>query len=607
MSKKYIHYCWFGDKQFPKLGKKCLASWKKYLPDFEIKKWTEDNVDLEECAFVKEAYENKKWAFVADYVRAKVLKEYGGIYFDTDMEILKKIDKLLEDETFLGIEESGYVAVGVWYEKQPNAVLPTKLLNFYQEQEKFEKDDLQKIAIPKIISKVLEENGFDYQNKGLQKLDHDIVIYPREYFYPYSFNRTNNLFTDNTCMIHYYDASWLPPKERIENTMIRYIGTKNTKKLLASYRLVKKSTIGTAKKILYDFVKARRKKIDRKYYASMKIDEKYEKRLNDTLMQIRKYKNKNYIIFHNKNWLGVTSATKELFDNIVDCGELYRKSDIEKIGNEIIDNNISQVFFSSLSMGQDDLIKYIKAKNKKIKIKVYWHGSHSQVLDVYGWERNVEIIKLHKKGYIDVFASCKESLNKFYLNQNYKAKFLTNKVTTNVKPLSKENRNGIKVGIYAAKCDDWRKNMFTQIASISLVENAEIDMVPLNETAIDYSNIIGAKISGLDKPLSRDKLIERMSLNDVNLYVTFSECAPMLPLESLEMGVPCITGNNHHYFKNNELEKYLVIKNEDNPEEIKEKIELCIKNKDKIIELYNKFKKENLKESQKQVKEFIEM
>ena len=91
---KYIHYCWFGGKPLPKLAKKCIKSWKKYLPDYEIIEWNENNVDLEECAFIKEAYENKKWAFVADYARTKAIYEMGGIYFDTDMLITKPIDFL---------------------------------------------------------------------------------------------------------------------------------------------------------------------------------------------------------------------------------------------------------------------------------------------------------------------------------------------------------------------------------------------------------------------------------------------------------------------------------------------------------------------------------
>ena len=93
---KIIHYIWFGGNPISELTKKCIATWKKYLPDFEIKEWNENNFDVTQCPFVKEAFEQKKWAFVADYTRFKVLEEYGGIYLDTDMEITADISKFLE-------------------------------------------------------------------------------------------------------------------------------------------------------------------------------------------------------------------------------------------------------------------------------------------------------------------------------------------------------------------------------------------------------------------------------------------------------------------------------------------------------------------------------
>ena len=145
---KYIHYCWFGEKPLPKLAKKCIKSWEKYLPDFKIIKWSEDNVDLSECAFIKGAYENKKWAFVADYVRCKALKEMGGIYFDTDMEVTKDISNLLENKTFLGVEDTGYVAVGVWFEQNKNAYLPRELLKKYQSFKEFDSENVSSFSIP---------------------------------------------------------------------------------------------------------------------------------------------------------------------------------------------------------------------------------------------------------------------------------------------------------------------------------------------------------------------------------------------------------------------------------------------------------------------------
>ena len=115
--KKYIHYCWFGGKPLPKLAKKCIKSWKKYLPDFEIIEWNEQNFDINITNFSRDAFKNKKWAFVSDVARIYALKEYGGIYFDTDMIVTKNIDELLKDEVFAGWESEFNVAVGVLYSK----------------------------------------------------------------------------------------------------------------------------------------------------------------------------------------------------------------------------------------------------------------------------------------------------------------------------------------------------------------------------------------------------------------------------------------------------------------------------------------------------------
>ena len=602
MENKYIHYCWFGDKPLPKLAKKCIQSWKKYLPDYEIIKWSEENFDINECPFVKEAYEKKKYAFVADYARTKALKEMGGIYFDTDMEVTKNIDDLFISDTFLGVEDTGYVAVGVWYEKNKNALIPTKLLKIYKDMPGFDLENMADFSIPKLISNILNEKGLEYGSNEIQKLEGSIYIYPRDYFYPYSYNRDNNKFTDNTRMIHYYDASWIPLKERIENGMVRRMGTKKTYLILEIYRRImyyirKVLRIALFPVIIYRKVKQKK----------AKITDKYKNRINETIENIKKYNNEDYIVLYNKEWLGVTSATKELFTNIIDCGELYRSKDIKLVGNAILDSNINQVIFSSFAIGDKELVKYLKRHNNKIKIKTYWHGSHSQVLDSYGWERNKEIIDLHKHKFIDVMASCKESLQNFYKNEGFNSYFLTNKVTTDVKPENKKNKKEIRIGLYAAKCDDWRKNMFSQMAAVSLIDNAILDMVPLNDTAKEFAKTIGLKIDGIEKSISRDELLKRMSNNNINLYVTYSECAPMLPLESFEMNVPCITGNNHHYFTNTELEKYLVVNDEESPIEIKNKIEKCIDNEDTIKILYKKFKNDNLKKAKENVDEFIEL
>ena len=599
---KYIHYCWFGGKPLPKLAKKCIKSWKKYLPDYEIIKWSEENVNLEECPFVKEAYENKKWAFVADYARTKALNEMGGIYFDTDMEITKDISEFLENDTFLGVEDTGYVAVGVWFEKNKKSYLTTELLKKYKSFRGFDLENITNLSIPKLISNILNEYGFKNGSNEIQKLKNDIYIYPRDYFYPYSYNWENNVFTDNTCMVHYYDASWIPLRDRIEINMVRRIGKNKTFKILDLYRKMKYYVRKTLKLILFPITLYRR----RKNKLAM-INYEYLNRINGTVKDIENNieEGKKHLVFYNKYWLGVTSATKELFENLVDCGELYRKEDIRLIGDAILNSNINQVIFSSFAIGWKDLVIYLKNKKPQMKIKTYWHGSHSQILDSYGWERNIEIIQLHKRGIVDVMSTCKESLLNFYKKENYNAQFLTNKVSIDVEPINNKPSKNIRVGLYAAKCDDWRKNMYTQMAAVSLIENAVIDMVPLNDSAKEFAKVLGVKIEGLEKPLERKELLKRMSNNNINLYVTYSECAPMLPLESMEMNVVCITGNNHHYFKNTQLEKYLVVNNEEDPIEIKEKILLGIKDEKKIIKLYKKYSESNIKDAKIRVDKFL--
>lgn len=232
---KIIHYCWFGNKPFPKSAQKCLKSWKKFLPDYKIIKWSEENVNLNECEFIKGAYENQKWAFVADYVRAKVLKEYGGIYFDTDMELIKDITPLIDNKTktFLGIEYSGYIAVGIWFEQNKNAILPTKLLQKYQSMEEFDYNKIGDITIPKMISDIAREYGFKHSLEEIQYLEKNIVIFPREYFYPYSGDWTEKFITPNTHSIHYYNASWIPFHKKKKMLIKKFLGKKMGEKIIA--------------------------------------------------------------------------------------------------------------------------------------------------------------------------------------------------------------------------------------------------------------------------------------------------------------------------------------------------------------------------------------
>lgn len=597
--KKYIHYCWFGGKPLPKLAKQCLKSWEKYLPDFEIKLWNEDNVDLNECPFIKEAYENKKWAFVADYARTKAMYEYGGIYFDTDMEIIKPIDHLLNEENgFLGVEDSHMIACGVWFEPKEKSYLAKKMLDFYKKQEFFDIDNIYKISIPRVISNILKD--YDSSNFETQKLDHNEIIYQRDYFYPLSYDHQYNIFTDNTCMIHYYDASWTPKWEQRENKIYRVFGKEKGTKIINTARRTKHLVKRGAKLALYPVIKVKNRK--------NKITEKYKNRIEETLTKIKK-SDYAYIAFYNSDWFGVSNATIELFDNCVPCGEIHRKSDINKIANKIVESGYKEVIFSGFCIGWKDLA--IKLHEKGITIKTYFHGSHSQVLEPYGWTRNMEIYELARKGIVKKMAICKESLVKYYTSFGCNTYQLTNKVDVKQFKRTRTDKDTV-IGIYAAKTDDFRKNAFVQIAAAALYKknnkekNVRIDMVPLNKNAKKFADLLGIQIEGINHSIPREELLKRLANCDISLYVTYSECAPMSSLESFAEKTPCIVGNNCHYFINEELEKYIVVSQENNPEEIAKKIEFVLDNKKMILDLYEKWEKKNKSISKKLLSEFLE-
>lgn len=346
----------------------------------------------------------------------------------------------------------------------------------------------------------------------------------------------------------------------------------------------------------------------KQFIKTLKIgnSSKYLDMINLATKKINEYSNSNNIVFHNPYFSGVTSATKELFERLVPMEDLYRNKDIKRIGDAILENGIKQVYFSAFCYNWDKLIKYIKNKNRKIIVKVYWHGSNSQINDVYGWDKNQRFIELERKGFVDQIALCKESMINFYKFDGINTHFLNNTVNFDgsLYKVKDTNNKEIRLGIYSAN-PEWRKNMMIHVASAKLIPNAVLDMVPINQEAKRFSELIGVKMDGLTNKVKREDLLARMAKNTVNLYVTFSECAPMLPIESLEVGVPCITGNNHHYFTNTELEKYLVVNNETDIEEVSKKIKLCIENKDKILSLYKEWKKKNDLLTKKQIKEFI--
>lgn len=199
----------------PKLNQKCIESWKKILPDYELKLWNEDNFDVTTNQFVKEAYEMKKWAFVTDFVRLYVLYHYGGIYMDTDVEVLKRLDPFLQHSAFTGFENDKYIPTGIMGAEKGNKWIGY-LLNYYENKKFILKDrSLNTIPNTQIITEMSKEWGLKINNR-YQVLKGDIHIYPSEYFCPLAYNSLKKNFTKNTYTIHHFSGSWLDSRSKIK-------------------------------------------------------------------------------------------------------------------------------------------------------------------------------------------------------------------------------------------------------------------------------------------------------------------------------------------------------------------------------------------------------
>ena len=240
MIPKIIHYCWFGYNEKPKEIEKCIDSWRKFFPDWEIKEWTEDNFDIEKYQYAKEAYALKKWAFVSDIVRFDVLYEFGGIYLDVDVEFIKPLPKeFLEYTGFCGFEHTSIIAPGLIFgiEKE-NALLKEILDSFKEDHFEIRKDGIYKTINLRVTEK-LEEMGL-VKNNEFQNIN-GIRIFPSEYFCGYNTDIREPEITDKTICWHHYLGSWSTPslKMKCQNLLKKVIGVTKYKKLLMFVRFVR--------------------------------------------------------------------------------------------------------------------------------------------------------------------------------------------------------------------------------------------------------------------------------------------------------------------------------------------------------------------------------
>lgn len=206
MIPKIIHYIWFGGKPFPNKVLKCIESWHKYLPDYEFKLWNEETFDVNSVEFTKQAYANKKWAFVSDYVRMYALNKFGGWYLDTDIEILRPIERFEDHRMVLGTDHDG--ALTALMGSEPNHPYWTEVLAFYDSMNFVNEDGTFNMTVNNThLQGVLESYGYKFENK-FQELKEGIVVYPDDYFHVANNEKGTIHKTNNSYAIHWHTLLW---------------------------------------------------------------------------------------------------------------------------------------------------------------------------------------------------------------------------------------------------------------------------------------------------------------------------------------------------------------------------------------------------------------
>ncbi len=211
-----IHYCWFGGNEKPDKVIKCINSWKKYCNQYELIEWSESNFNVNMNPYTKWCYDNKKYAFLTDYVRLLVIEQHGGIYFDTDVEVVKNIDELLSYDGFFGFETKEYVNTGLGFGSVPHHPILSQMLKEY---DRLLDAKSGVVNCPLLNTEALKKFGL--KQDGSYQIIENIQVFPIEYFNPFDSQTGKLTRTKNTYSIHWYAASWMSSKERLRGHLTR--------------------------------------------------------------------------------------------------------------------------------------------------------------------------------------------------------------------------------------------------------------------------------------------------------------------------------------------------------------------------------------------------
>lgn len=216
MIPKKIHYCWFGGKEKPKLAKKCIESWKKYCSDYEIIEWNESNFDVYQNAYTTVLYNNQKYAFLSDYARLKIIYENGGIYFDTDVEVIRSFDDLIDNDAFFGFETEEYINTGLGFGASKKSTVIKTLLDEYG---MFLDGKHGYKGCPILNTEALTKIGL--MRNGQTQKNRDFVVYSVDWFNPYDDPTGKLNKTENTHSIHWYAKSWMTKSKKLRSFLTK--------------------------------------------------------------------------------------------------------------------------------------------------------------------------------------------------------------------------------------------------------------------------------------------------------------------------------------------------------------------------------------------------
>lgn len=220
MIPKIIHYCWFGDKSLGESEFACIETWKKMLPDYRIFEWNEKNFSLENtCEYVKQAYSEKKWAFVSDYVRMAVLYKYGGIYLDTDVEVIRSFNPLLDENAFI-CSESLYSMCTATIGAKKHADIILEFLRLYNNRSFVVNGKIDYSPNSKLLFNYLHDKYGYISNNNICNINKKITIYPSCYFSPLNCYTMKEFRTSNTYSIHRYSATWKNKHQKFKDKLL---------------------------------------------------------------------------------------------------------------------------------------------------------------------------------------------------------------------------------------------------------------------------------------------------------------------------------------------------------------------------------------------------